>query len=191
MHLHKVIHRTTARFLSVPDDALQYYPSDEWIIDPDLTAVDGVPHKYWKVDGPNVVVMSEQEQWDVDNDELTIARQLKNDALWQCARDQNYASISEGAYSLLDNVRDLSREILDNPASPQDDIDTATAGEAIAVADQQWIKQIWGDYYSRVATLDAATTIEEVNAISEDFSVHGAAPYSPGIVMYYGSLLGV
>lgn len=61
-----VLNKTTKELIesvNTPD-----YPTSDWVIDPDLSTVDGVPRKYWKVDYyDSLVVMSEQEQIDVDN----------------------------------------------------------------------------------------------------------------------------
>jgi hypothetical protein len=59
-----VLNRTTKKYLpsaNTPD----YDPTD-WIIDPDLSAVSGVPNKYWKLVGDTVSEMSTQEKADMD-----------------------------------------------------------------------------------------------------------------------------
>lgn len=59
-----VINRTTKQyiqFVNTPD-----YPDTDWIINPDLSAVDGIPQKYWKVVDDTVVPMSSEEQAAVD-----------------------------------------------------------------------------------------------------------------------------
>lgn len=42
------------------------YSSEDWIIDPNLTALASVPHKYWKVSGDTVVEMNQTEKDVVD-----------------------------------------------------------------------------------------------------------------------------
>ena len=59
-----VINRTTKQyiqFVNTPD-----YPDTDWIINPDLSAVDGIPQKYWKIVADTVVLMSSEEQTAVD-----------------------------------------------------------------------------------------------------------------------------
>ena len=45
------------RSVNTPD-----YPEEEWIINPDLSAVEGVDRKYWKIDVDTVLPMDEAEQ---------------------------------------------------------------------------------------------------------------------------------
>lgn len=63
-----VLNRTTMQLLSsvnTPD-----YPSSDWIINPDLSAVAGVAVKYWKVAGDVVAEMDQSEKDVVDAAEL-------------------------------------------------------------------------------------------------------------------------
>lgn len=64
----RVIHKTTLQYLesvNTPD-----YPTTDWVINPDISAVTGVPHKYWKLSGSNVVEMTLAEKQAVDAAEL-------------------------------------------------------------------------------------------------------------------------
>lgn len=59
-----VVNRTTKQYLvsvNTPD-----YPTEEWIINPNLSAVQNVDKKYWKIDGDNVVEMTQAEKDVVD-----------------------------------------------------------------------------------------------------------------------------
>jgi hypothetical protein len=59
-----VLNRTTCQYLqsvNTPD-----YPETDWISDPDLTAVEGVAQKYWKIEGDSVVPMTPEEQAQVN-----------------------------------------------------------------------------------------------------------------------------
>lgn len=54
------IHRTTLQYITsvnTPD-----YPTADWIINPDLSAVVGQPRKYWKINGNSVQLMNTPEQ---------------------------------------------------------------------------------------------------------------------------------
>jgi len=58
------IHRTTLEYVEsghTPD-----YPVEDWIKNPNLSSVTGVPTRYWKTDGDNVVEMSQGEKDTVD-----------------------------------------------------------------------------------------------------------------------------
>lgn len=55
-----ILHRTTKQLLlsvSTPR-----YPAVDWIRDPDLSAVAGIPSKYWKITGDVVAAMTEAEK---------------------------------------------------------------------------------------------------------------------------------
>lgn len=55
-----VIHRSTFQYLvsvNTPD-----YSESEWIINPDLSGVAGVPEIFWKVVGDSVVEMTQEEK---------------------------------------------------------------------------------------------------------------------------------
>jgi hypothetical protein len=59
-----VLHRTTKEYhesANTPD-----YPIENWIINPDLSAVSGVPIKYWKITGDAVSEMNQTEKDTVD-----------------------------------------------------------------------------------------------------------------------------
>ena len=61
-----VVHRTTKKYLrsvNTPD-----YPVEDWIINPDLSAVVQVPNKYWKIAGDVVTEMDLTEKSAVDRD---------------------------------------------------------------------------------------------------------------------------
>lgn len=86
-----VVHRTTLEYrisVNLPD-----YDPSEWLIDPDLSRVRGVPHRYWKINSRDQVVeMSRSEKDAVDaqislqrirsvEDRITI-RRASDDTLW-------------------------------------------------------------------------------------------------------------
>jgi len=61
-----VLHRTTKRYLrsvNTPD-----FPVAEWIINPDLSAVQGLHPRYWKIVGDTVTPMPQAERDVVNND---------------------------------------------------------------------------------------------------------------------------
>jgi hypothetical protein len=65
------LNRTTKHYVSAgntPD-----YPAADWIENPDLSAVAGVPFKYWKVVGDTVVEMGAEEKAAVDASEVAAA----------------------------------------------------------------------------------------------------------------------
>ena len=70
-----VLHRVTRTFLrsvNSPD-----FPARDWIIGPDLSAVAGVPPRYWKIDGDAVQPMTQAERDAVDAAVVTEIRQAE------------------------------------------------------------------------------------------------------------------
>lgn len=60
-----VVNRTTGQYLksvNTPD-----YPEADWIINPDLSALAGVPGRYWKISGDRVLEMTRAERDAVDS----------------------------------------------------------------------------------------------------------------------------
>jgi hypothetical protein len=86
-----VLNRTTKEYLesvNTPD-----YPVQDWIIDPDLTAVSGFPARYWVITGDAVMLMD----------------QAQRDALDATLLDQARDAAVNAA---LDNVEDVLRQIV-------------------------------------------------------------------------------
>jgi len=68
----QTLNRTTKQLIdyaNTPD-----YLETEWIINPDLSTVQSLPVKYWKIEGDNVLEMTQQEKDDVDNALLPAAK---------------------------------------------------------------------------------------------------------------------
>ena len=71
-----VLNRTTKQYVrsaNTPD-----YPTVDWIIDPDMSAVDGWPSKYWVITGDTVSLMDQAARDAVDAAELSA--RLDNEA---------------------------------------------------------------------------------------------------------------
>lgn len=68
-----VVHRIDkhVRFVSA-DDADLF--STDWILNPDLSAVEGVDPKYWKIVGDSITEMSPAEKAVADTDEVSSQR---------------------------------------------------------------------------------------------------------------------
>jgi hypothetical protein len=68
-----VLHKTTFRFMKSVNTA--DYLDGNWLINPDMSAIEGVPQKYWKVVGETVVPMSDEEIALVEAEELENYKQ--------------------------------------------------------------------------------------------------------------------
>lgn len=70
------------------------YPTRDWIINPDLTAVVGTNRKYWKIVGDTVSLMTKEER-DVVDDDLTNLTALKQQR-YQDIDNKTQTLISQG-----------------------------------------------------------------------------------------------
>ena len=81
-----VLNRTTLEFrksVHTPD-----YSWQEWIINPDFSAVEKVPRKYWTVDGDKVRAMTAEEKVVVDAAALVQYKAAKLDSLRETSMQQ-------------------------------------------------------------------------------------------------------
>lgn len=77
-----VLNRTTKQYLTsvnTPD-----YPIAEWIVNPDISLVEGQPTRYWNISGDSVSLMSQAEMDAVDA--TILAAQVLTDKTVQKAR---------------------------------------------------------------------------------------------------------
>lgn len=78
-----VINRVTKELrqsVNTPD-----YPADAWIINPDLSEVEGFDRKYWKIDADKVVLASEAERVVIDQAE----EEARKNAVVDATLDEN------------------------------------------------------------------------------------------------------
>lgn len=68
------------------------FPADEWVINPDMSAVEGVDNKYWKLNGDIVSEMNPAEKDAVDL------------AASETAKDATIAEMQTGALGVLIDV---------------------------------------------------------------------------------------
>jgi hypothetical protein len=90
----KVIHRVTGNVFMVPN--IQNYSEEEWIINPDLSAVEGYDQKYWKIDGDDVLLMTTAEMSAVDYSQMLDCQAKHIKAAHQAAWEYVYQWYDEG-----------------------------------------------------------------------------------------------
>ncbi len=93
-----VLNRTTKEFrgsVNTPD-----FPVIDWIINPDLSAVAGLPTKYWKITGDVVTAMSQAERDVVDDNEV-LAQAAAADGEVELFGDGNDGDIVESVSRTL------------------------------------------------------------------------------------------
>lgn len=101
-----VVNKTTNAVLksvNTPD-----YDSNDWLINPDTSAITGVPEKYWKVSGSDVLEMTTEEKQIVDNTGVSYQ------ANYQVKTYDNYILSTEKWYetdNLDETYSGLAKEI--------------------------------------------------------------------------------
>lgn len=98
-----VLHKTTKeqRFsVNTPD-----YSDATWIINPDLSAVTGLPKRYWKIDGTNITEMNQSEKDATDAVILSDEREKRNTYLQnqveQFVIDQGYTEGIQHSFNAM------------------------------------------------------------------------------------------
>jgi len=152
------LHRSTIEIRhSVDATELPGDPAD-WLVQPDLSAVEGVPKKYWKLVGESVMEMTAEEKAAVDAAELAGAKRARIALL----RDEADAFVA-GAYP--SSTRELA---------------LALYAEAIAEGYAQRRaglrplfdlgKTTGARFRQAMLAVDAAQSVEEAEAVELDLS---------------------
>jgi hypothetical protein len=106
-----VVHRTTKQYLksaNTPD-----YPVETWIINPDLSAVEGFPSKYWIITGDVVTLMSQAERDAVDAAEKLLNEQNAGKRVGAITPVRLAASVTNSTVNFA-NVGGLSWQLAAN-----------------------------------------------------------------------------
>ena len=88
------------------------FPTAQWIINPDLSALTNVPTKYWKIVGDTVVEMNSGEKAAVDNQYLTQSGIDFQNSILQVINPDPFLGVSgtvavSGGLNLVTNVPNL------------------------------------------------------------------------------------
>lgn len=173
-----ILHRVTLEI--VPDVDPDNYSAAVWLVDPDLAPVQGVPSKYWKLEGDILSEMSQAEKDAVDLAALSTNRVAKMNAVDAKTRAlilQGYQhnsrifSASETAQKNMSEVR-ANKDVLTYPFN----MATKDNSEIYAIADAAEVEAM---YQSGLGTITyhyqtgnalkaaclAATTQAELDAV--------------------------
>ena len=153
---HIVINKISLQKYVVTD--LTNYNIEEWLVNPDTSAVDNVLHKYWKIVENSIIEMTEEEKTALDTNILQQYMADKIFDLWSSTDEYNKKFFSGGIYSRI--------------------LEMKLNGEQRAIDCEAWIDALWHDYYTRKYFLSIKTTVEEVDTISMDFTNNGNPPYT-------------
>lgn len=149
-----VIHRTLLNRVDTSD--LDAYPPSDWLCDPDLSAVAGHPTRHWRIVDDQVVLKDEAGIAAADLAYLTTIKEMVMDQLWWQFHEYEFKRFSGGIFAQILELKML--------------------GVTRAAMIQEWLQNLWLDYYTRKAQIGAATTVEAVMAVSQDPSNNGEPP---------------
>lgn len=122
------LHRTTKQYLQSwsPNDLPE--PLANYIVSPDLSAVEGVPVKYWLITGDVVSEMSQPEKDAVDAANLSAAR----DAAIQAEIDALESVMRQLVKLMIDEINILRQQFNTSTAESAQLTDTALADRTLA-----------------------------------------------------------
>jgi hypothetical protein len=134
------------------------YLDGNWLINPDLSEVEGVETRFWKLVDSNVVEMTEEEKESVINSNIEIVKQTKIAALWQACFDYQSTFYTAPIFTRMSELK--------------------TAGDTRIVEVETWLNTLWEDYYTRRYMANHGTDVLEIQSISEDYTNNGTPPYT-------------
>lgn len=121
-----VLHRITKQLIysvHTPD----YSPAD-WIINPDLSAVQSQPQKYWQISGDSVSLLSEKEQ--AIADDSVVRHEINTTSL----PVDNFGNGADGAI-VIDSDRTLDQDIYPTKLVVNEGVTLRTSGFRILAKD--------------------------------------------------------
>lgn len=175
-----VLNRTTKQYLKSVNTP--NFPTADWIINPDLTAVAGVPSKYWKITGDVVAEMSSAEKDTAELDNIKSAKNVAIDGKTTSLIDIGFTYAAKqfslslpsqikliGAHELKDDAA-LTYPITWNTIDDFDkhDIDNATALDNFYKTALGTIRAHLDSGTALKNQIRAATTIAEVDAVVDN-----------------------
>lgn len=156
MELVLVIHRTTYE-IRRNVTAASYDPA-EWLINPDLSGVQGVPDYYWKVVGDSVVEMDAAEKAAVDAARL---QKVKEVCLAKLSKDLN--DFVESRYDIGAKISILSLYLMAKEYVPPKINRANYLKQALA-----WGESVIAYFAAKAGAIMAAPDIASVEAVTWD-----------------------
>lgn len=149
-----LLHRSTKKLIST--DQPQLFSHTEWIFDPDLTGVAGVPVYYWHIERNSIREMTAEEKVAYDATTLPTMKAAKEAKLTVEVRDSIYVR-----YPIHNQI---SLSVILTLALAQQKM----ARFAYIASGAAWIDKCFTYYYAKCAEIRAATTMPELDAITWD-----------------------
>jgi len=126
-----------------------------WIINPDLSGVDGIAEYYWKTVGDNVVEMDAGEKTTVDAVRLSDAKTTRQAYLRDRGTSYQEERYSAGDQNILRTLFSESQGLRPN--------------RALYIKPWNiWVDEVATEVKTQVASVDSQTTVNDVNAVVLD-----------------------
>lgn len=149
-----VLHRTTKQYLKSVNTP--NYSEVDWVVNPDLSSVQNVPTKYWKIDGDTVSEMNQSEKDAVDNalvpSEKIIRKQYLQSTADTLIYNQGYTVTIKDTLSTMYTESVRIRPNRANYLKPWID----------------WLTEVDTEVKTKQASVDAQTTLAGVDSINID-----------------------
>lgn len=147
-----VLNRTTLEYrrsVNNPD-----YPPSEWVINPDMSAVNNVDKRYWVIDGDTVR-------------EMTTAEKDAAMPTWQAQHLEGLkAAVNQYGESRYSEVDEMRLKHAYNRAKSEGMTNRAAYCKQVL----DWEDALFAEYAARQSQIQGAATHDEVFAVSLDFS---------------------
>ena len=158
-----VLNRTTGVYIEYAELSEDKYPTDEWIHDPDLSAVECVMLRYWLISGDDVFEMSQGQKEAEDAADLALFKSTRKDDLLREMREYIGGKYPPIVFAMLNS---LDAEAVALSYSTRRVYIDGLRG---------WFRSIQTEYASDCTSIDACTTLEQMLAIGFDWSVYDAS----------------
>ncbi len=133
------------------------YMNDNWLINPDLSSIQSVEKRFWKIDGNNVVEMSEEEKQIIINQNLPGLISLKIKELWEACFSYQSKFYTEPIFTRMSEMK--------------------KEGDSRIIEVETWINNLWNDYYTRRYMANHATSVQVLDEINSNYENNGSPPY--------------
>jgi hypothetical protein len=160
LYTDRVINKTTKQYLISVNGA--GYDS-AWIMNPDMTAVQGVPAKYWKINGDDTVSVMDQSEKDAVDAAALPGNILAQIGQMKLAVTTYIAQHYDPAQQIT--LLSLWSEALTN---------TWPNRIALIQSVMAWVDSVLTYFYGKIAEIQACTTQSALDAVTYDFSTFSA-----------------
>lgn len=165
MAIGNVLHKASKLYLT--DVELTSYEGEDWIHNPDMSAVEGVPVRYWKIVLEDVYAMSQAERVALDAPELPTFKAQRKDVIRRDMLSYVNGKYDPTTFAILNSL-------------DADALDSGLTNRAAYIDDMRdWIISLIQQQDTYGAAIDACTTWEAIEAIVWDFSSFESS--DPGI----------